>query len=125
MSTTANPAELAVKAAQEVATAVYAPAFFDKLAGHGVHPANETERAQLLELAALLRENDWSPPTKTASTKGNAFLGHCLNELQTAARSQPATLKTAALHGVRQNPALKAAALELAKQAGRLPQPAA
>src|SRR3990172_9955799 len=114
-------AEEAKESVQFMAEQVYSPSFFQKLASHGIQPANQAEAKQLLELGSILETAEAEGHYKSAAAQAeeavNPFLGHVLGRLQGALQPQAAQeehLKQAALKMVAQDPVSKFAAMTYA-----------
>jgi hypothetical protein len=76
-------------AADHLANRVYRTAFFDKLASeYGIRPNGPADESQLLEAAAILREQH-DQAQKQAAETGTPFLTAALNGLKKAAGVNP------------------------------------
>ena len=101
----------AQEAVQFMAEQVYGPAFFEKLAAHGVRPNNTAEARQLLTLGATLEQAEASGLYKTAAEAENPFLAHVTDRLSGALSQHQAAPNQQAQSLVHQDPLMKAAAL--------------
>lgn len=75
--------EQATQAYSYMLDEIHAPAFFEKLAANGLEPRNEAEAKQLLQLGAILGQQETTTAEKTAKD-GNPFLSHVLDKLDPA-----------------------------------------
>ena len=80
--------EQAREACAFMAQEIHVPAFFEKLAAHGIEPKSEAEAQQLLQLGGTLHQAEQRGQYKTAATQaqeqGNPFLDYVLEKLQSA-----------------------------------------
>ena len=98
---------------------VHTPAFFQKLASHGIRPRTHAESAQLLEMGAVLAQKEEAGQYKTAANAidetENPFLTHALNELTGGPQLSPNALDSqifkSAAELVTDNPVARNAAL--------------
>jgi len=73
MSTNLPTQDQALQAQSYMLDRIHVPAFFEKLAAHGVEPRNDAEAKQLLQLGAVLAEAAQQGQVKQASAE-NPFL---------------------------------------------------
>lgn len=108
--------EQAKEACAFMAAEVYAPAFFEKLATHGIAPRNRAEAEQLLQLAALLdraeSQGQYKSAADVAQEQENPFLSSVLARFEaTTPQDDDDAIKEAALQAVQSDEVVKAAAL--------------
>ena len=84
MSTPLPTKEAAEQAYSYMVDEIHVPAFFEKLASHGIKPNTDEEAAQLLELGAVLAQAEAAGQVKQAQEQGegNPFLNHVLDRLR-------------------------------------------
>jgi hypothetical protein len=115
MSIATPTAEQAQQACAYMAADVHAPAFFTKLAAHGIEPRTQAEAEQLLQIGAVLQQAENEGQFKQAEdTSGNPFLTYVLQRLTPEGPTQEqveASIKQAADQVVAQNSVAKIAAL--------------
>jgi len=110
--------EQAKEACAFMAVEVHAPAFFEKLAAHGIQPRNQAEADQLLQLGAVLHQGETDGQYKSAAVvaqeQENPFLSAVLGRFAPQGPTQRDVddhIKTASQQAVEQDGLVKAAAL--------------